>query len=245
MNVPPDSLAPPTFPATHWSGVLRATGNSSAEAAAALELLCQTYWPPVYAFIRRRGHDGSRAQDLTQGFFARFLEKDYLTRADQTRGRFRSLLVSSVENYLHHEHERSTAQKRGGGAALVCLDAEAAELSFQESALTDESPAQAFEKRWASVLLEGVFRRLEREFAEGGKQDLFDLLQAHLWGDEEALPYTELAAQLHTSEAAVKMAALRLRRRFREILREDIAQTVATPDEVDDEIRHLMDVFSQ
>lgn len=245
MNVPPDSLAPPTFPATHWSGVLRATGDSSGEAAAALETLCQTYWPPVYAFIRRRGYEGSRAQDLTQGFFARFLEKDYLNRADRSRGRFRSLLVSSVENYLHNEHERNNAQKRGGGAALVCLDAEAAELGFQESALTEESPAQAFERRWASVLLEGVFRRLEREFAETGRQDLYDQLQPHLWGDEDALPYTQLAAQLHTSEAAVKMAALRLRRRFREILREDIAQTVATPDEVDDEIRHLMDVFSQ
>jgi len=245
MNVPPDSLASPTFPATHWSGVLRATGDSSVEAAAALEALCQTYWPPVYAFIRRRGHDSSRAQDLTQGFFARFLEKDYLNRADQSRGRFRSLLVSSVENYLHNEHERSNAQKRGGGAALICLDAEAAELSFQESTLTEESPAQAFEKRWASVLLEGVFQRLEREFAGTGKRELFDRLQPHLWGDEEAQPYTELAAQLHTSEAAVKMAALRLRRRFQEILREDIAQTVLTPDEVDDEIRHLMEVFSQ
>lgn len=245
MKTPPDSLALPTFPATHWSGVLRAAGDPSIEAAAALEVLCQTYWPPVYAFIRRKGHDSSRAQDLTQGFFARFLEKDYLTRADQTRGRFRSLLVSSVENFLHNEHERSTAQKRGGGAALVCLDAEAAELSFQESALTDESPSQAFEKRWASALLEGVFRRLEQEFAETGKQALFDRLQPHLWGDQEALPYTDLAVQLQTSEAAVKMAALRLRRRFREILREDISQTVVAPEDIDDEIRHMMDVFSQ
>jgi RNA polymerase sigma-70 factor (ECF subfamily) len=206
--------------------------------------LCQTYWLPVYAFVRKRGHSPEQTQDLTQAFFANFLEKQHVAKADRERGRFRSFLMTSVENFLRNENDRAQAQKRGGGRQPISLDEQDAEARYLCEPTTEEDPAKAFEQRWAATLLGTVLGRLQAEFGATGRGDLFEALQAHLWGDAESTPYPELAAQFGLSLANVKTTALRLRQRYRELLREEIAHTVALPSEIDDEIRHLMQVVS-
>ena len=236
--------ASPVFGTTHWSVVLEAGDGSSPQAEAALTRLCQTYWLPVYAFVRKRGHSPEQAQDFTQAFFANFLEKQHVIKADRERGRFRSFLMTSVENFLRNEHDRAQAQKRGGGRQILSLDEQDAEARYLCEPMTETDPAKAFEQRWAATLLNTVLSRLQTEFGDTGRADLFEALQAHLWGDADSTPYPELAERFGLTLANVKTTAHRLRQRYRELLREEIAHTVSLPGQIDDEIRHLMKVVS-
>jgi RNA polymerase sigma-70 factor (ECF subfamily) len=233
------------FNTTHWSVVLAAGDETSALAEQALTRLCRTYWFPIYAFIRKRGHSPEQAQDLTQGFFAGFLEKGYVAKAAPDRGRFRCFLMTSVENFLRNENDRARAQKRGGGRDLISLDEQDAEQRYLCVPATETDPAKTFEQRWAATLLNTVLARLQEEYEATGRRELFEALQAHLWGDSDSVPYPQLAEQFGLSLANVKMTAHRLRLRYRELLREEIAHTVALPSQIDDEIRHLMKVVSE
>ena len=233
------------FATTHWSVVLTAGDPASPQAAAAMGQLCQTYWLPIYAFIRRRGYSPEQAQDSTQEFFAGFLEKNYIVRATRDRGRFRSFLMASVENFLCNEHDRAVAQKRGGGTKLISIDGNRAEQWYLAEPVDECDPARVFEQRWASTLLAIVLNRLRGEFTTSRRMKFFEHLQPHLWGDAESVPYPQLAERLEMSLANVKVSAHRARQRYRELLREEIAHTVATPSEVDDEIRYLMRVVSE
>lgn len=233
------------FQTTHWSVVLRGGDVLSEEGRLALEKLCRMYWFPIYAFIRKRGYSPEQAQDLTQGFFATFLEKNQIAKAARERGRFRCFLMSSVENFLYNEHDRARAQKRGGGQELISLDEQDAEARYLSEPGTEPDPAKTFEQRWAATLLNTVLTRLQEEFSATGRRDLFEALQAHLWGDSESVPYPQLAEQFGLSLANIKTTAHRLRLRYRELLRAEIANTVALPSDVDDEIRHLMKVVSE
>jgi RNA polymerase sigma-70 factor (ECF subfamily) len=232
------------FNTTHWSVVLAAGDETSPKAEEALARLCQTYWFPIYAFVRKRGHSPEQAKDLTQAFFANFLEKQHVTKANRERGRFRSFLMTSMENFLRNENDRAQAQKRGGGRGLLSLDEQDAEARYLREPTTEMDPAKAFEQRWAATLLLTVLNRLQVEFGATGRGDLFEALQAHFWGDSESTPYPELAERFGLSLTNVKAIAHRLRQRYRELLREEIAHTVALPSQVDDEIRHLMQVVS-
>lgn len=245
-HVNPESGQAPAkqFHTTHWSEVLAAGETGTDQAAAALGRLCQTYWFPVYAFIRKRGHSPEEAQDFTQEFFAGFLEKKYVEKAVRERGRFRVFLMSSVENFLHNQYDRAKAQKRGGGQKLLSLDCADAEERYQIEPVEETDPAKAFEQQWAATLLETVLTRLRNEFGAEGRAGLFDDLQAHLWGDAETIPYPQLAEKFGLKAGNVKTIAHRLRERYRELLREEISQTVAKPGEVDEEIRHLMRIVS-
>jgi RNA polymerase sigma-70 factor (ECF subfamily) len=240
-----EEIAPRVFATTHWSVVLAAGDQRSPQVEAALTRLCQTYWFPIYAFVRKRGHSPEQAQDLTQEFFAVFLEKNHVAKAARERGRFRSFLMTSVENFLRNEHDRARAQKRGGGRRLLSLDEQDAEARYLCEPVTESDPAKSFEQRWAATLLNTVLKRLQDEFGATGRRDLFDALQAHLWGDSESIPYPQLAGQFGMTLANVKTTAHRLRQRYRELLREEIAHTVALPSQIDDEIRHLMKVVSE
>jgi RNA polymerase sigma-70 factor (ECF subfamily) len=233
------------FHTTHWSVVLAAGEEGSEEAGAALARLCQTYWFPVYAFIRKRGHSPEQAQDFTQEFFAVFLEKNYVAKAARDRGRFRAFLMSSVENFLYNQHDRAQAQKRGGGRTLLSLDYQDAEQRYQIEPVEESDPATIFEQQWAATLLETILNRLREEFSAEGRADLFDDLQGHLWGDADSIPYSLLAQKSGLTVGNLKTVAHRLRQRCRALLREEITHTVAMPGDVDDELRHLMRVVSQ
>jgi RNA polymerase sigma-70 factor (ECF subfamily) len=242
---PSESAPVGCFHTTHWTEVLAAGEANSPGACEALARLCQTYWLPVYAFIRKRGHAPHQAQDFTQEFFAEFLEKGRVAQAVRERGRFRSFLMSSVQNFLRDAHDRNQAQKRGGGVPLISLHDQDAEALYLQVHADDADPAVVFDQRWASTLLQTVLFRLRDEFVMGGKLPLFEALQSHIWGDADSLPYPVLAEQFGMSVANVKITAHRLRVRYRELLREEIARTVSHPGEIDDEIRHLMQVVSQ
>jgi RNA polymerase sigma-70 factor (ECF subfamily) len=232
------------FRTTLWTVVLTAGDRSSPDSEAALAKLCQTYWLPVYAFIRKRGRSPEQTQDLTQEFFARFLEKNYVARAERQRGRFRSFLMTSVDNFLRDEHDRASSLKRGGGQSPLSLDAKLAEEEFLNEPAETLTPASAFEKHWARTLLENVMHRLAEEYRETNRLALFEQLQPHLWGDSDSIAYGELSQRLTMSVVNLRVTAHRMRQRFREILREEIAQTVSNPDEIDSEIQYLMQVVS-
>jgi RNA polymerase sigma factor (sigma-70 family) len=233
------------FNTTHWSVVLAAGEEGSEQATVALSRLCQTYWFPVYAFIRKRGHSPEQAEDFTQEFFAVFLEKNYVAKAARDRGRFRVFLMSSVENFLHNQYDRAQAQKRGGGQKLISLDGADAEERYQIEPVEEADPVRVYEQQWAATLLETVLNRLRNEFGAEGRAGLFDDLQAHLWGEAETIPYPQLAEKFGLSAGNVKTIAHRLRERYRGVLREEISQTVAKPGEVDDEIQYLMRIVGQ
>lgn len=217
-----------------------AAEDSSPDVQEALSTLCETYWYPLYAFLRRRGYSADDAQDLTQAFFARLLEKHTLRHADPARGRFRSFLLASLRNFVANEHDRDTARKRGGGTPRLSLDLIAAEQRFQLEPAIDETPERVFDRLWALTLLDKVLARLQAETsARAAKTAAFDQLKPYLTGDEPQLSYAETASRLGMSEGAVKVAVHRLRRRFRELLRDEIAHTVSAPEEVDIELRHL------
>jgi RNA polymerase sigma-70 factor (ECF subfamily) len=232
------------FNTTHWSVVVNASHELTEQAAVALERLCQTYWSPLYAYVRRCGHDEDSARDLTQSFFAQLIEKRRLTHADRERGRFRTFLLGAMQNFLHNEHDRVQALKRGGGREIISLDQQESEEHVLHAASESLTPERLFEKRWASRLIEVVLERLRSEFVEDGQAALFDRLEPHLWGDATSVPYAQLADEMTMSLSALKSTTHRLRQRAREILREEIAQTVATVADIDAEIRHLMDTFS-
>jgi RNA polymerase sigma factor (sigma-70 family) len=229
------------FQTTLWTTVLAAGAQASSGSEAALARLCQIYWKPVYAYVRKRVFSPEQAQDLTQSFFARLLEKNYIARADRNRGRFRSFLMTSVENFLRDEHDRATSLKRGGGESPLSLD-----IALDEEAnepMVNLTPALAFEKRWVSTLLEEVMSRLKTEYA-GNRSLLFEHLQAHLSGETDAVPYDQLAQQLGVSSVHLRVIAHRMRQRYREVLRAEIAQTVGAPAEIDSEISYLMQIAS-
>ena len=239
-----DASRQPAFVTTHWSVVLTAGRTDTTRARGALERLCQTYWYPLYAYVRRRGYSPEDAQDLTQEFFARLLEHNWIGRADQQRGRFRSFLLSAMNHFLADEWDKARAQKRGGGLAHVPLQFDAAETRYSHEPADHVTPEQNYERRWALTLLDEVLRRLRTEYEQEGRGELFAALHPCLVGDRSSQPYAELAVKLGISEGTVKSAVHRLRQRYRQLLRDEIAQTVAEPGEVDEELRHLFAVLS-
>jgi|SRR5665213_413385 len=231
------------FALTHWSVVSAAGNCDTTHSRAALEQLCQAYWYPLYAYVRRRGHSPEDAEDLTQEFFARLLENKWVGRADRQKGRFRSFLLSAMNHFLRDEWDRARAQKRGGGVKAAPLQLDTAETRYGHEAADTVTPEQNYERRWALALLEQVVYRLRAEYEQSGRVELFAALHPCLVGDRTAQPYAELAANLGVSEGTVKSAVHRLRSRYRELLRHEIAQTVAEPGEVDEELRHLFIVL--
>jgi len=226
------------FPATRWSLVVTAGSQRSEDADAALAQLCEAYWYPLYAFLRTRGHRAEEAQDLTQAFFLQVIEKRPLAHADPARGRFRSFLLTSLKNFAANEFDRQRAAKRGGGAPMLSLDVETAEGRFQLEPVSTETPENLFERKWTVTLLERALARV-RDDVMPGKAQQFDQLKGYLTGDGDQPPYAEMAATLGISEGAVKVAVHRLRRRFREFVRDEVAQTVSSPADIENEIRHL------
>jgi len=220
--------------------VARAGRGGSAEARAALATLCESYWFPLYAFVRREGCSADDAQDLIQAFFVRLLEKNYLAVADRARGRFRSFLLAALKHFLANERKRGRAQKRGGGRAAISLDFPAAENRYRLEPADELTPERLYEKRWALALLDRVLQRLRDELAGAGKLARFDHLKQFLTGEPETESYRQIAGELAMSEGAVKVAVHRLRRRYRELLEDEIAQTVAGPEEVEEERRALL-----
>jgi RNA polymerase sigma-70 factor (ECF subfamily) len=231
------------FATTRWSIVLAAGRDSSPEAKTALATLCETYWFPLYAFVRRQGYDAQDAQDLTQGFFTRLLEKKDLRDVQRERGKFRSFLLASMKHFLMNEWDRRKAEKRGGGQRMLSVDFDEAESRLRLEPSHEQTPEVIFEKQWALTLLDRVRAVLREEFVRAHKAEQFDRLHIYLTGEKPAVTYAEVAEDLRISEAAVKMAVSRLRRRFHDRLRTEIAQTVATEDEVDDEIQALIDAL--
>ena len=239
-----DDASPRMFVTTHWSIVLAAKEEASAEADAALERLCRAYWWPLYAFVRRHGYEAHDAQDLTQEFFARLLEKDFLRSVDRSKGKFRSFLLAALEHFLAKEWRRANAQKRGGQFAFISTDAELAEHQYLQVPAANLSLEQFFEQQWAMTLLNQTLTRLRAEFAGDAKEALFDEIRIFLTGEKQASSYAELATKLGTTEAALKMAVSRMRQRYGELLRAEIANTVTGPEEVDEELRALMGALS-
>lgn len=231
------------FVTTRWSVVLTAGSSDSAHAGAALERLCQTYWYPLYAYVRRRGHSPEDAQDLTQEFFARLLERRWLERADREKGRFRSFLLTAMNRFLADEWDKARAQKRGGGRIRVPLQFDTAETRYSQEPADPVTPEQNYERRWALTLLDEVLGRLRSEYEQEGQPELFAALHPCLVGSGASQPYAELSVKLGLSQGAVKSAVHRLRGRYRRLLREEIAQTVAEPGEVDGELHHLFAVL--
>ena len=239
------SSGSPVFVTTHWSVVLSARQKDSPQSLVALETLCRTYWYPLYAYVRRQGHSPHDAQDLTQEFFARLLEKDYLKAAAQEKGRFRTFLIVALKRFLANEWDRLRAQKRGGGVRAVSLDTELAEQRYQVEPLADASADRVFERRWALTLLDHTMARLREEFTSAGKAKEFDLLKACLTAERGEISYGQIAAGLGMSENTARVAVHRLRRRFREVFREEIAHTVSRPEEMEEEVRYLMSVLAE
>lgn len=235
----------PVFATTHWSVVLAAGDATSPEAAAALEELCRGYWFPLYAYARRAGQDVPAAEDLTQEFFARLLQKDYLRVADRRRGRFRWFLLTAFKCFLANEWDRERALKRGGGQRPIPLDALTAEQRYHLEPADRHSADLLFERRWAMTLLEAARSRLQSEFTTAGKGDRFQLLEGSLPGERGELTYAELGAKLGISEGAVKTEVHRMKRRYAELMRAEVARTVADEAEVDLELRHLIDVLGR
>ena len=227
------------FTPTHWSVIVAAGRNDSTPARVALEKLCRAYWPPIYAYVRRQGHNPHDAQDLTQEFFARLLEKKYLAEVDRAKGRFRSFLLAALKHFLANEWDKSQAQKRGGGQVLIPMDAASAESSCGFQPADPVSAEKVFERRWALTLLDQVLRRLRADYTSEGKEKLFEQLKPTLTEASRTVGYAEIATRLGMTEGAVKVAVHRLRARYRELLRAEIGETVASTAEVEDEIRNL------
>jgi RNA polymerase sigma factor (sigma-70 family) len=227
------------FATTHWSVVVAAGKGSDVAARQALATLCADYWYPLYAYTRRRGHQPAEAQDLTQGFFLHLLEKDTLQAAAQSRGRFRSFLLTSLHHYITNEWRHNQTLKRGGGRHILSLDLEEGERRYHLEPTDEMTPEKIYERRWAMTLLNKAVETLREEYAHSERLHLFDALKAYLGGQESTIPYRDLALRLGTTEGAVKVAVHRLRQRCRDRLRRTIAQTVAEEEEIDEELRYL------
>ena len=225
------------FTITHWSVVLAAGQAASPQSEEALAALCRAYWRPLYAYVGRQGHNSHDAQDLTQEFFTRFLEKNYLAQVDRDKGRFRSFLLASMKHFLANEWDRANTLKRGGACAFIPWDEfDEAQQARLESHLP---PDQLYERQWALTLLDQVFTRLRNECVDAGKVELFDALRVYLSGEKSVASYADAAGPLGMTAGAVQVAVHRLRRRYGELLRAQIAHTVSRPEEVDEELRHL------
>jgi RNA polymerase sigma factor (sigma-70 family) len=232
------------FTTTHWSVVLSARDQDSPQAAAALEKLCRTYWYPLYAYVRRQGHNEPSAKDLTQEFFVRLLQKHRLDHVQREKGRFRSFLLASLKHFLTDEWDKARAQKRGSGQTLLSLDDDTAEDRYRLEPADTMTADKLFEQRWALTLLDQAKTRLKEEYAQAGKADLYERLRVFEAGDPAAPTYSEVAAEFGLTESAVKSAAHRLRQRYGELVREEVAHTVDSPTEIDEELRHLIGVLS-
>lgn len=236
---------PRRFMTTRWSVVLAAGREPSATAGTAgrdaLAVLCQTYWYPLYAYVRRRGHDPEEARDLTQSFFLRLLDKNTIASADPQRGRFRSFLLTALKNFLSNEWKSASAEKRGGGRPILPLaaDFDSAERQYSREPADALTPERLYERRWALALLDAVLSDLQSQYAASGKAALFEHLKPYLTGDSHAPPQAQTAAALGLTEGATQVAIHRIRRKYRELLRAHIEQTVESPEQVEDEIRDL------
>jgi RNA polymerase sigma factor (sigma-70 family) len=236
-------VGPSDFPTTRWTFVVAAADPQRKDAHSALVSLCEGYWYPLYACVRRRGYSADQAQDLTQEFFIRVLEGRYLDRADPEKGRFRAFLLTSMKFFLADEADRNRAQKRGAGNVLS-LEFSSGEDRYQREPALDETPERIFERRWALSMLDRVVERLRDEFVQQGRLEHFERLKVFLLGQSDA-PYAALAREMNTSEGALKVAIHRLRKRYRELFRQEIADTVADPAEVESELRFLASVLSR
>lgn len=236
---PSDAPSPAHFPTTRWSLVLQAGDAHAPLAQESLAELCGRYWYPLYAYIRRRGYDPEQARDLTQDFFARALEKGLMAEADPSRGRFRSFLRTVCADFLANRRDWNQARKRGGGQTILSIDSVDAEGRYSQELADEITPVRIFDRSWALTLLGQVLDQLGREYDEAGKAATFESLRAMLSGDPEVHSYVAVAIRLNTSEGAARVAAHRLRRRYGELLRQEIAATLADPADVDDEIKAL------
>ncbi|MGI8977909.1 MAG: RNA polymerase sigma factor [Pirellulaceae bacterium] len=236
----PPSSGNANFATTRWSLVVAAAKSSSPQARAALEELCGSYWYAVYAFVRRRGEQVDDARDLTQEFFARLLEKEYLEAADRERGRFRTFLLTAVSHFLSNERERARAQKRGGGQTLLSIDFVRGEERYQHEPADPWTAEKIFDRRWALTLLDQAVALLKQDYSASGKGALFDEIKVFLTGDSGAPAYEESATRLAMSPGAVKVSVHRLRQKYRESLRQLIAQTVAAEEDIESELHVLL-----
>jgi RNA polymerase sigma factor (sigma-70 family) len=232
------------FATTHWTVVVAAGKRHTPQSDNALEELCRTYWFPLYAYVRRRGHTKEDAEDLTQAFFARFLAKNYLAGLSAERGRFRAFLLASLKHFLINEWKKSQRLKRGGGEKLLSLDWQTADTQFQVAATAEPSPDKAFDREWALALLTKVIERLRMECESDGKAKLFGQLKIFLTAGKGELSHAEAAKRLGMDETAVRVAVHRLRKRYRILLRDEIAQTLADAADVDEEMRALFGAFA-
>ncbi len=228
------------FRTTKWSTVLAARDDPPTDARRALAALCEAYWYPLYAYVRSQGFDPEQAKDLTQGYFARLLEKGYLRSVEPSAGRFRNFLIVTMRRFLLNELQKERALKRGGGARTISLDAEQAEERYRQEPVDRLTPEEIYERRWALTVLARVLEALRREYYAAGKQDRFDLFRGYLTGEEPRAPYRVVAGRLEMTEPAVRVAVRRLRQRFGSLLKAEIAETVGASEEVDDEVRHLL-----
>jgi DNA-directed RNA polymerase specialized sigma24 family protein len=242
MNPGPASA--PVFTTTHWSVVLAAANDQSNQVDEALEALCRTYWSPLYVFLRRRGYTAHDAEDLTQAFFERILERNYLRAVDRSKGKFRSFLLATLQHFVANHHRDGRAQKRGGLCSFISLSHESVEEQYSQSVFADLSAERSFERQWAMTLLEQVVGRLRDEFVAAGKGTMFDAMKLFLTGDKPPGGYAQLALELETTEAALKMSVSRMRKRYGELLRAELANTLSDPAEVEDELRDLFAALS-
>jgi RNA polymerase sigma-70 factor (ECF subfamily) len=232
------------FATTHWTVVLAAGQRHTSQSDGALEELCRTYWFPLYAYVRRSGHMKEDAEDLVQAFFARFLAKNYLAGVSAERGRFRAFLLASLKHFLINEWKKSQRLKRGGGDATLSLDWKTADTQFQVAATAEPSPDKAFDREWALALLAKVIERLRAECESNGKAKLFEQLKIFLTAGKGALSHADAAKKLGMDETAVRVAVHRLRKRYRQLLRDEISQTLADESQVDEEMRALFGAFA-
>ncbi|MBL9137051.1 MAG: sigma-70 family RNA polymerase sigma factor [Verrucomicrobiales bacterium] len=241
-----EGVAPGVFVTTHWSVVLAAGRPDSPQSARALEILCRQYWQPVYRFVLRHGHGPDESQDLTQEFFARLLERQSIETADASRGRFRTFLLTAVTRFLINQRERARAQKRGGGATGFSFDDVEAEnqIHGQKAVMDTLTPEAIYERRWAEALLETVLARLRLEYEWAGEAKRFEILKPFLMNERRAHSGARLAAQLGVAESSAYSAVSRFRKRYGEFLREEIARTVQRPEDVEDELRHLLRILT-
>ena len=235
----------PVFATTHWSVVLAAKDAESPQRIEALERLCRTYWYPLYAYVRRRGFPEHDAQDLTQAFFAQLLERNAFDGVSPNKCKFRSFLLASLNYFLADERDRAKSKKRGGGREIVSFDAQEAEERYRLEPADDRSPERIFERRWAMTLLDQVLRRLEAEYVQTGKAAMFQGLRPVLVEGSAEATYAQIASRLGMTEEAIKKAAQRMRRRYQQMFREEIAHTVATLTEVEEELRYLCAVLAR
>jgi RNA polymerase sigma-70 factor (ECF subfamily) len=231
------------FATTHWTVVLAAGKRATPQSDLALEELCRSYWFPLYAYVRRRGHTKEDAEDLTQAFFAKLLKKNFLAGLDSEKGKFRAFLLAALKHFLANEWDKSQAQKRGGGATVLSLDWQSADTKFQVADANEPSPDKVFDREWALALLAKVIERLQKECEAERKAKLFEQLKIFLTAGKGELSHAEAAQKLGMDETAVRVAVHRLRKRYRQLLRDEIAQTLADPGTVDEELRALFGAF--